>query len=156
MDGLDHNTALSPLVELLRSSGCLLVVRGRTGEVTTYARPGVRDLVWLLDNAPQRLRGATVADKVIGKAAAGLLVQGGVACVYGEVMSELALPLLDAVGMPHHWGTLVPRIVIPQGDTRCPLEQIVASATTAPQVEQLLRDHFAEMRAKAATPSIDI
>ena len=122
------------------------MVKAKTGEVTTYNKKGVRDLVWLLDHDAERLRGATIADKVIGKAAAGLIVQGGVAEAYADVMSRLALPLLDDAGSAYRYGDLVDHIVIPEGDTRCPLERIVAPARNAAEVETLLREHFAEMK----------
>lgn len=114
-----------------------------TGEVTTYDRQGVRDLVWLLDNEPDRLRGARIADKVIGKAAAALLVQGGVAEAYAEVLSRKALPLLEAADISYAFGVLVDGIVVPEGDDRCPLELIVGPAHTAAEAELLLRRHFA-------------
>ena len=158
------------LIDLLHQQECSLVVKAKTGEVTTYNKKGVRDLVWLLDNGrssesrqarldsrvvkdedkvnePERLRGAMVADKVVGKAAAGLMVQGGVGEVYADVMSRLALPLFDVANIPYTFGELVDRIVIPEGDDRCPLEKIVSEATTALEVETMLRQHFAEMQA---------
>lgn len=134
------------LIEILRREACSLVVETATGEVTTYRKSGVRDLVWLLDNDPWRLRRARVADKVIGRAAAALLVNGGVAAVHGEVMSRRALPLLEEAGVDVSWGELVDAIVVPEGDTRCRLEEIVMPATTAAQAEALLRDHFRLMR----------
>ena len=121
--------------------------------VMTYNKKGVRDLVWLLDNEPERLQDAKVADKVVGKAAAGLMVQGGVAEVYADVMSRLALPLLDKANIPYSYGELVERIVIPEGDDRCPLEKIVSEATTAQEVETMLRQHFAEMQILRAKTS---
>lgn len=138
------------LVEILRREQCSLVVEDREGHVTTYGKPGVRDLIWLLDNAPERLAGARVADKVIGRAAAALLVNGGVTRVYGEVMSRKAVNLLEEAGVAHAWGTLVDGIVIPAGDNRCPLERIVEPAATAREAEALLRQHFAEMQALRA------
>ena len=132
------------LVRMLRETGCSLVVRSSEGDVSCYDKKGVRDLIWLLDNHPARLQGAWIADKVIGKAAAGLIVNGHVKRVYAEVMSRQALPLLDAAGISYAYGQLVDRIIIPEGDMRCPLEQIVAPATTAHEVEALLRKHFAE------------
>ena len=134
------------IIEVLHREQCSLVVRNDAGEVTLYNKKGVRDLVWLLDNEPGRLRGASVADKVVGKASAGLLVQGGVAEVYADVMSRLAIPLLDAAGIKYSCGETVDRIVIPKGDDRCPLERIVLDAKTASDVEALLRQHFEEMR----------
>lgn len=114
------------------------------GEVTTYNKKGVRDLIWLLDNEPDRLRGARIADKVIGKAAAALLVQGGVVEAYAEVLSRKALPLLEAADVFYAFGELVDAIVIPEGDDRCPLEQIVDPAHTAAEAELMLRQHFEE------------
>lgn len=136
------------LIDTLHTTGCSLVVRDVAGQVSTYNQKGVRDLVSLLDHDSERLRGACIADKVIGKAAAGLLVRGGVAQVYADVMSRAALPLLDAAGIRHSAGQLVDRIVIPEGDSRCPLEQIVAPAQSASEVEALLRAHFAEMQSR--------
>ena len=144
---------MNALKDILHSQNCSLVVRSQNGEVTAYNKKGVRDLVWLLDNEPERLRGAMVADKVVGKAAAGLMVQGGVGEVYADVMSRLALPLFDQANIPYTFGELVERIVIPEGDDRCPLEKIVSEATTAQEVETMLRQHFAEMQILRAKTS---
>ena len=135
------------LIEILRREQCSLVVEDASGEVTTYNEPGVRDLIWLLDNEPVRLNGARVADKVIGRAAAALLSKGGVAVVHGEVMSRLALPLLEGAGVKVSWSTLVDAIVVPEGDTRCRLEEIVADSSTPAEAEAQLRRHFAEKAA---------
>lgn len=139
---------MQQLIDILHKKGCSLVVRDKTGEVTTYDKKGVRDLIWILDNDTDRLQQAQIADKVIGKAAAGLIIQGGIAEVYADVMSSLALPLLDASGIIYSYGELVDRIVIPAGDNRCPLERIVADAQTAVEVETMLRQHFQEMQTK--------
>lgn len=137
---------MQQLIDLLHQQECSLVVKSKEGEVTTYNKKGVRDLIFLLDHDAERLRDATIADKVIGKAAAGLLVQGGVAEAYADVMSQLALPLLDDAGIAYSYGSLVDRIVIPEGDSRCPLEHIVAPARDSAEVETLLREHFAEIQ----------
>ncbi len=133
---------MKELIKKLHDENCSLVVQAATGEVTTYNKKGVRDLVWLLDHEAWRMSGASIADKVIGKAAAGLVVRGGVKELYAEVMSRLALPLLDGAGIHYSYGELVDRIIIPAVDNRCPLEKIVASAQTAEEVEQMLREHF--------------
>lgn len=142
------SSELQHLVSLLNTTECSLVVQSSNGAITTYNKKGVRDLIWLLDNEAWRLKGAVVADKVIGKAAAGLMVQGGVLAVYAKVMSRKALPLLNEAGIECYSGQIVDKIVIPEGDNRCPLEQIVDSASSAVEVECLLREHFAEMQRK--------
>ena len=148
---------MQELIDILHHDGCSLVIRDNEGMVTTYNKKGVRDLVWLLDNYPQRLKDAQIADKVIGKAAAGLIAcaqdaqQTSKTKVYADVMSRKAVPLLETAGIDFSFGEMVDHIVIPDGDNRCPLEAIVAEAHTAKQVEQMLRRHFQEMNNKNLT-----
>lgn len=142
---------MEELIELLQKSGCSLVVQSADGDVTTYNKKGVRDLIWLIDNEPQRLKGSSIADKVIGKAAAGLLTNSGVARAYAAVMSAKAVDLFNREGFKaYSYGTLVNGITIPEGSTRCHLEEIVSNASNANDVERMLRNHFDEMRRKNA------
>lgn len=131
------------LIEILRREKCSLVVKNH-GIVTTYSKPGVRDLEYLLDHEPEVLHGAVIADKVIGKAAAAMVVVGGVKALYAEVMSKKAIPFLDEVGIAYSYGTLVDTI-IEEGD-RCQLEKITAPATTPEETVALLRAHFEEKK----------
>lgn len=134
---------MQQLIEILRREKCSLVVKNH-GIVTTYSKPGVRDLEHLLDHEPEMLYGATIADKVIGKAAAAMVVVGGVKELYAEVMSKKAIPFLDEAGIAYSYGTLVDTI-IEEGD-RCQLEKITAPATTPEETVALLRAHFEEKK----------
>lgn len=111
---------MQQLIEILRREKCSLVVKNH-GIVTTYSKPGVRDLEHLLDHDPKVLHGATIADKVIGKAAAAMVVVGGVKELYAEVMSKKAIPFLEEAGIAYTYGTLVDTIK-EEGD-RCQLEK---------------------------------
>lgn len=148
MDKEKSADTLQPLIALLHAEGCSLVVRDSDGVLHSFNKKGVRDLIWLLDNSPATLRDAVIADKVIGKAAAGLIAQGGVAVAYADVMSRRALPILEAAGISYSYAQLVEAIEIPEGSGRCPLEKIVEPAGDAGQVEALLRSHFREMKEK--------
>lgn len=134
---------MQQLIEILRREKCSLVVKNH-GIVTTYSKPGVRDLEYLLDHDPEMLHGATIADKVIGKAAAAMVVVGGVKELYAEVMSKKAIPLLEEAGIAYTYGTLVDTIK-EEGD-RCQLEKITAPATTPEETVALLRTHFEEKK----------
>lgn len=134
---------MQQLIEILRREKCSLVVKNH-GIVTTYSKPGVRDLEHLLDHDPEMLDGATIADKVIGKAAAAMVVVGGVKVLYAEVMSKRAIPFLDEAGIAYSYGTLVDTIK-EEGD-RCQLEKITAPATTPEETVALLRTHFEEKK----------
>ena len=64
------------LTEILHGGGWSLVVNN--GAIRTFSGRGVSDLYGLLTREPETLRGASVADKVVGKGAAALMVLGGV------------------------------------------------------------------------------
>lgn len=134
---------MQQLIEILRREKCSLVVKNHD-IVTTYSKPGVRDLEYLLDHDPEMLHGATIADKVIGKAAAAMVVMGGVKELYAEVMSKRAIPFLEEAGIAYTYGTLVDTIK-EEGD-RCQLEKITAPATTPEETVALLRAHFEEKK----------
>lgn len=134
---------MQQLIEILRREKCSLVVKNH-GIVTTYSKPGVRDLEHLLDHEPEVLQGAVIADKVIGKAAAAMAVVGGVKALYAEVMSKKAIPFLEEAGIAYTYGTLVDTIK-EEGD-RCQLEKITAPATTPEETVALLRAHFEEKK----------
>ena len=134
---------MQQLIEILRREKCSLVVKNH-GIVTTYSKPGVRDLEYLLDHDPEMLHGATIADKVIGKAAAAMVVVGGVKELYAEVMSKKAIPFLDDAGIIYTYGTLVD--TIKEEGERCQLEKITAPATTPEETVALLRTHFEEKK----------
>lgn len=134
---------MQQLIEILRREKCSLVVKNH-GIITTYSKPGVRDLEHLLDHEPKVLHGAVIADKVIGKAAAAMVVVGGVKALYAEVMSTKAIPFLDEAGIAYTYGTLVDTIKEEGG--RCQLEKITAPATTPEETVALLRAHFEEKK----------
>lgn len=68
------------------------------------------DLEDYLKEHPDLLQKATVWDKVIGKAAALLILRLGGSRVHGVLMSELAAETLEKAGIAHSFDTLVPRI----------------------------------------------
>ena len=68
------------------------------------------DLEDYLKDHPELLRKATIWDKVIGKAAALLILRLGGNRVHGVLMSELGAEVLEKAGVAHSFDTLVPRI----------------------------------------------
>ena len=136
---------MQELIAILKKEGCSLVIKNHD-VITTYNKPGVRDLEHLLDHEPEVLKDAIVADKVIGKAAAAMVVVGGIKQLYAEVLSKRAIPFLDEAKISYTYGELVDAIQEEGG--RCPLEKISEPAVTPEETVALLRAHFAEMQAK--------
>lgn len=115
---------LQAAIDLLRKEELTCVIVG-TEETLKFRLRGIRPLTDTLSQKPQVLQGAAVADRIIGKAAAMLAVAGGAAAVYGEVMSEAGLQMLQAHGIAAQYGTLTAAIRNRQNTGLCPMEQTV-------------------------------
>lgn len=86
-------------VERLHEEQCSCVVRnGET--MRSFHQRGVSDLWRLLHEEPDLLRGAFIADKVVGKGAAALMAAGDVRGLYARTVSRPALDLLAEAGIP--------------------------------------------------------
>lgn len=120
---------MEELVRILRDGGHSLVVDNGTRR--TFDGRGVADLYGLLMGEPGALRGASVADKVVGKGAAALMIAGGVGKLYAEVVSTPALELLRTAGVEVRFGREVPHIINRRKDGICPVETLCLPCRTA-------------------------
>ena len=120
----------SHLKEQLHAEQCSCVVANVAG-VTMFHQRGVKDLYSLLGDEAEPLRGALVADKVVGKGAAALMVAGGVEWVWADVVSEGALELFERYGVEVEYGERVAHIINRAGDGMCPVERLCATFSSA-------------------------
>ncbi|MBO5872319.1 MAG: DUF1893 domain-containing protein [Bacteroidaceae bacterium] len=117
------NSELSEITQLLHQDNYSCVVRNSV-ETQTFSRQGVQDLLSLYEERPEFLCNALVADKVVGKGAAALMILGKVAGVYAAVISKPALDLLTEHNMNVKYDTLVPNIINRTHTGVCPVEQL--------------------------------
>lgn len=118
-------TGLDDAKRLIQAGEASCVVL-RDGEIVkTAVGNGVKPILGLLENEPEALKDAVVADKVIGKAAAMLLTLAGAQYVHGEIMSESGRRFLESRGIGRSYGTSVEAIINRTGDDLCPLEKTV-------------------------------
>ena len=136
----------------LHRGGWSCVICSGSGEVRTFSRRGVMDLLGLLHGEPEFLRGAFVADKVVGKGAAALMVLGGVAELYTDVISTPARTLLKANGVAVEAAVESPNIRNRTGDGICPVEALCADCRTAAECLPRIEKFVAKMAATAANP----
>ena len=104
-------------------SECTLAIVNSAG-VLTFSDHGVRTLLSLERGS---LLGAFVADKVVGKAAALLIVRGGALEVYAELVSEPALEVFKKHRVLCVHGSVVPNIRNRTDTGICPMEEAVLS-----------------------------
>lgn len=133
---------LEDLATLLRSGGHSLAIYDGTA-VHTYGSRGVADLYRLLREAPATLPGAMVADKVVGKGAAALMILGGVREVFTYVISSPALKMLEDNGIPVRYVSEVPHIINRSGTGLCPVETLCGPCATAADCLPLIEGFMA-------------
>lgn len=100
-------------------------------QIHTFDGRGVQDLYRLLSKNPEVLNGASVADKVVGKGAAALMVLGKVQEVFAHLISTPALALLREAGVSVRFNQEVPYIINRQGSGPCPVETLCQPCATA-------------------------
>lgn len=130
------------IIRILTEGNHSLVVENN-GEVLTFDNKGVADLYRLYKEKPEFLRGANVADKIIGKGAAALMICGGVKKVYTNIISTRALELFRPTYIDLQYGEEVPYVINRKHDGICPVEKHCLDCTTPeqciPQIESFLR-----------------
>lgn len=114
------------LIELNKTllSGNHTIVVKKDDKVFTSSDRGVKPLLHLLEDEKGFLDGASVADKVIGKAAALLMVLGGIKEVHTNVISEPAVEVFEKHHIPYFYEEKVKRIINRKGDGLCPMETL--------------------------------
>lgn len=113
---------MKEIINLLHTQKCSCVIAGAAGEIRSFHQRGVADLYTLLCQEPQFLHGASVADKVVGKAAAALMVKGQIKELHTDTISTPALKLLQAAHIPVEYTQAVPYIRNCDNTGWCPLE----------------------------------
>ena len=91
--------------------------------LSTYHQRGVNDLLELLENEPQRLQGAIVADKIVGKASASLMTVAGIQEVYTNIITTQAREILESAGITVSAKEEVPMILNRDRSGQCPMDQ---------------------------------
>ena len=129
---------MEDLIRILHEGHHSCVIR-KGAEIKTYEGKGILDLLTLLNNNKETLQGAEIADKVVGKAAASLLVMGGIRKIYADLLSQSASNLLQQEGIPVTYGTLVPFIKRMDFTDICPMEALTLDATTAEEAVNRIR-----------------
>ncbi len=135
---------MDELIRLLHDGGYSCVIR--KGEIRTFTQRGIADLYDLLNQEPAFLHEAQIADKVIGKAAAALMVLGEVREIYTDIISEPAWALLQQAKIKVECAQVVPRIRNRARTGWCPLETLCYELKSPEAMYPVIRDFVEKMR----------
>ena len=138
---------MKQLIDILHKGHCSCVIE-KEGKIYQFTRKGIADLYDIYHSTPQLLQGASVADKIIGKAAAALLVLGGVSEVYADIISASALHLLQENHIATSFNTQTEYIRNRHNDGWCPMEQLCAPQHSPSDIYQTIEQFINQPRTK--------
>lgn len=115
-------TKLEELKEILHQKNASLVVCYENGEIKEYYQNRINDIKDILHQDKNALKGAIIADKVIGKVASSVLTVAGVKEIYADVMSQYAIPVLEANNIKFEYRKKVDFIINNDKTGMCPME----------------------------------
>jgi hypothetical protein len=108
------------------------------GEILYYSKnQGLKPLIFCVKNYRRQMRGATVYDKVVGRAAALLLCYGGVKKVLTPLITRNALVVLQRGGAAAEYKKIVRHILNAPGSDLCPMEKLSRKKSPAEFAKQM-------------------
>ena len=115
---------INDLKDILFKENHTLVIYKNNASVITSNDRGVNSLIKLIEEDKSQLSGSLIADKVIGKAAALLMIYAGVKEIYAPIISKPALQTLLKHNVKVYYDKEVERIINRKGDGLCPMETL--------------------------------
>ena len=115
-------TKLEEVKEILHQKNASLVVAYENGKIKEYYQDRIKDIKDILKEDKNALKGAVIADKVIGKVAGSILTVAGVKEIYTDVISEYAIPVLEENHIKYEYKEKVQYIVNQTKTGMCPME----------------------------------
>lgn len=132
--------------ELEKGENSIALVKGET--VLTSRLNGIAPLLQFISQGTD-LKGFSAADKIVGKAAALLMVKAGIKEVYGVTTSVFALPVFYSHGIDFSYGQLVDGIVNRAGTGMCPMERCVVDIDDPDFAFDALKKKVEELRKRS-------
>ncbi|HZQ10512.1 MAG TPA: DUF1893 domain-containing protein [Anaerolineae bacterium] len=121
--------------------------------LATGTHEGIRELLDAVAQHGETLRGATLADKIVGKAVAMVATYVGIAQIYTPLGSQAAHDFLQSHQILFRAERLVPLIRNKRNDGPCPMERLTLPLTDPADALTALHDFVAHKRAIVAAPS---
>ena len=99
-----------------------------------------------IDKFGIRLNGASVADRVAGKALALLCVYGGVKQVYAEVLSQKAQAVFESNDILFDWKEIIENVLDMNKTGMCPFEKVAANISNPKESYAVFRALLEKMK----------
>ena len=135
---------INNLKEILLKENHTIVIYKSDASVIISNDRGVAPLMKLLKEDATQLHDSMVADKVVGKAAALLMVYAKVKEVYTPTISVPALEVFKNHNVKITYVQVVERIINRKGDGLCPMETLCMNIDNPEEAFGVIRHQVAE------------
>lgn len=132
-------------LQKLEKDGLSILIEKDNEIVFQSYDPMLKPLYTCLVEIKEQLKGATVYDKIVGRAAAYLCIIGQVKEIYTPLASEAAIKVLTENNIKITAGKSIPLIKNRDNTDSCPMEKLAMSCTGP-------KDFFLALQAKMAGP----
>jgi hypothetical protein len=120
---------------LLDNEGKAIVIVKKGNVIFSSEGKGIKPIYTALNEFKVELQGSSVADKVIGKAAAMICEHAGIKELSTKLISERALNVLESTSIIYEYEKLVPYIKNRDQSGMCPIETLSLEAA---DIDELL------------------
>ena len=134
----------------------LVIVKGGKVIFETGSH-GIMAFVQVIEKFDKELVNSTVADKIVGRAAALLCAYSKVASVFAVTISEEGIKVLKENKIPCQFETRVPNILNQEGVDVCPFEKLTANSASPEEAYEALKSFKkfpADVNANCQGPTI--
>lgn len=128
--------------KLVGNTTCVLV---KEDKIILSQEKGIAPILNLL-NAGENLENFTLADRIVGKAVALLVVYAKIREVYAEVLSEKGKAVLIKYNVKFSYKTLTEKIINRKGNDICPMEKTVSKIYDATLACHALKKKVEELK----------
>lgn len=119
----------------------------KNGECLYSEKKGIAPMMDFIAS-DANLEGYSVADLVVGKAAALLFVKCGIKNVFAKTLSENGKKILERFGIDYEYETLAEKIINRSGTDICPMEKAVANTDDPEEAFQILKNKLSELQSQ--------
>ncbi len=135
--------------EKFRADSLAFVIVKDGAVLSTGTRDGIGELIQAIDALGEVGHGASLADKIVGKAVAMVARAAHMRAVYSPLASQAALDTLALDHIALEYDHLVPLILNKRNDGPCPMERLTQPIHDPLQAAAALRE-FVRARALVA------
>ncbi len=112
---------------------------------------GIGGLLQAIEKLDKELVGSSVADKVVGRAAAMLCIYSQVAHVFANILSKEGKRVFEKNNVPYEYERLVPNILNYNRHDVCPFEKLAIKIKNPEETYRELRTLQKTLAAKSST-----